>query len=77
MATAAERKRREERVKLAAQAVANIGTAFAIGGFVGPVLLGKANGVAASASLGVAIGFHVAAQFILRYVAEEPKEDAP
>ena len=76
MPTAADRKRREERVKLFAAAVSNVGTAFVIGGVVGPSLIGRINAVVIVASITAGVMIHLAAQGILHYVADDPRPEA-
>ncbi len=70
MVTAADRKLREERVKLLASAVSNVGTAFVIYGLVSPLVTGHPNALAIVLSFAAAAAFHLSAQFILRYIAD-------
>ena len=71
MATAAERKRREERVKLFTSGLANLGTAFIVGGVVGPLLPGRPHVAVLLLAVGAGAAFHLAAQGFMYYVAEE------
>ena len=66
-------KRREERTKLFASALSNIGVAFIVAGLVSPSITGRLN---LSIALGL-IGFHLVAQCILHYVVGEPPPDGP
>ncbi len=75
MPASAGRKRREERVKLGASALANLGSAFIVGGAVGPSLLGRLNPVALAVSLVVGVAFHAAGQGLLHYVATDAAEE--
>ena len=72
MPTAAERKRREERVKLFATALSNAGVATIVTGFIAPLLIGKLH----PGGLGAVVAglmLHVAAQRVMHYVADDPK----
>ena len=75
MATAADRKRREERVKLGSSAASNLGVAFVVGGAVGPALLGRAQPVLVVIATLIGLTFHLAAQALLHYVAADEPED--
>ena len=72
----ADRKRREERVKLGAAAVSNLGVAFIVGGAIGPVLLGRANPLEVALATMVGFAFHLAAQGLLHYVAGDEAAEA-
>ena len=76
MSTAADRKRREERVKLGASALANLGTAFIVGGAIGPSLVGRAKATVLGVSVAIGFILHVAAQLLLHYVAVDVVEEA-
>ena len=75
MPRAADRKRQEERVKLGASALANLGTAFIVGGAVGPALLGRLNGLVGVVSILVGLVFHGAAHAALHYVVADAIEE--
>ena len=77
MPSATDRKRREERVKLFAAALSNIGTVFVVAGVVGPLVLGRFNAIALVLSVAAASAFWLAAQGVLEYVADEPRERTP
>ena len=75
MATA-DRKRREERVKLLANATSNLGVAFIVGGAIGPALLGRANLAEVVLATFAGFGLHLGAQGLLHYVAPGEPEEA-
>ncbi|WP_174300946.1 hypothetical protein [Caulobacter sp. S45] len=64
-------KRREERVKLFASALSNVGVAFGVAGVVGPSVIGHFNLPVALGSALVGSGFHLLAQCILHYVISD------
>ena len=69
-------KRREERVKLAASAVSNVGVAFIVAGLVTPFITGRASLMTGAGSVLLGAGFHLVAQRILHYVlADAPRID--
>ena len=71
MATTGE-KRREERTKLFASALSNIGVGFFVAGWVGPSVTGHLYpSIAVGAAL-LGFGFHLVAQCVLHYVVMEP-----
>jgi hypothetical protein len=73
--TTAERRRREERVKLFATAVSNVGVAAVASGFVAPLFTGRVQPAGLVAVIfGVAL--HLVAQRILHYVADDAREEA-
>ena len=67
MADAAD-KRQEERVKLFASALSNVGVAFVVAGLVGPSITGHVNLSAAVGSALLGFGFHLVAECLLHYV---------
>ena len=72
----AERKPQEERVKLFASALSNVGVATIVAGFVGPSIAQHLNPAIAVGSVMFGFGAHLAAQCVLHYVASEaPDED--
>lgn len=75
MATPAERKRREERVKLFATALSNVGVATIVTGFIAPLALGRLSLLGFGA---VVVGFilHIAAQRVMHYVADDARPEA-
>ncbi len=75
MPSAAERKRREERVKLFATALSNVGVATVVTGFIVPLLTGR-SGLSGFGAVVLGFAFHLAAQRVLQYVADEPKQEA-
>ena len=71
--TEAGAKRREERTKLFASALSNIGVGFFVAGWVGPSVTGH---LYPSVALGAALlgfGFHLVGQCVLHYVVVEPE----
>ena len=68
-------KRQEERVKLFASAVFNLGVAFIVGGFVGPSVAGRLTVSIGAGSVLLGLGLHLAARCILHYVVSEPSSD--
>ena len=60
---------------LAAQAVANFGTAAIVGGDVGPLLIGRFNALVAVVAFAAGVALHLGAQRILHYVAEDLKPE--
>lgn len=75
MATAADRRRREERVKLASTGLSNVGVATIVTGFIAPLVTGRLQlvGIVAVAA---GFAFHLAAQLLMHYVAADPEESA-
>ncbi len=71
MPTIAE-KRREERVKLLAAAVSNLGVAAIVAGFISPALGGKFKGAIGVEAFIAGFALHVVAQLLLRYVVRTP-----
>jgi hypothetical protein len=69
-------KRQEERVKLAASALSNIGVAAIVSGAVAPLATGRFIGPIAFGGLLVGLGFHLVAQVFLHYVAIEHDAEA-
>ena len=61
-------KRREERVKLAATALSNVGVAFVVTGIVAPLLLGRFSSWQVTTALAAGFAFHLVAQGLLEYV---------
>jgi hypothetical protein len=72
MLSAAEIKRREERVKLLASALSNLGSAFVVAGAVGPLVIVRLDLGVVAASLLSGLAFHLAARGVLHYVAQDP-----
>ena len=70
----ARAKRLEERVKLFAAALSNVGVAFVVAGLVGPSITGRVNLSAAVGSALLGFGFHLVAQCILHYVVADPQQ---
>ena len=62
-------------MKLGAAALANLGTAFIVGGAVGPVLLGHPNPVVLVLAVAAGFVFHLGAQGVLHYVADDPRPE--
>ena len=69
--SAVEHKRQEERVKLAASALSNIGVAAIVSGAVAPLATSRFNGPIALGGFLLGLGFHLVAQVLLHYVAVE------
>lgn len=77
MMTAADAKRREERVKLAGTFASNLGVASAVTGVIGPLFLGRFDPLGVLLGTALAAIFHLTGQSLLHYVASEhPKEQA-
>ena len=74
MPTAADRRRREERVKLAATALSNVGVAILVTGFIAPLVTGHL-GLGGVVAVVVGLALHLAAQRLLHYVASEPEDE--
>ena len=74
MASAADRKRREERVKLAATGLSNVGVATIVTGFIAPLLTESLTVLGAAAVI-IGLAFHLAGQRLLLYVAEDPERE--
>ena len=73
--TKADAKRREERVKLLATALANLGTASIVAGFVAPVFGGRLEPYSLWLGLVFGFGFHVGAQAMIHLVVvDDPSE---
>ena len=70
-------KRREERVKLFATALSNVGVATVIAGFIAPAFSGRIQPVIAIPAFIAGFGLHLAAQGILHYVVVEVRSIAP
>ncbi len=68
-------KRREERTKLFASALSNIGVAFIVAGLVSPSITGRFHLSVAFGSVLIGFGFHLVAQCVLHYVVGEPFRD--
>ena len=66
-------KRREERVKLFAAALSNVGVAAIVAGFIAPALSGRIQTVAALLAFVAGFGLHLAAQGVLHYVVSEAR----
>ena len=62
-------KRREERVKLAATALSNLGLASIVTGVIAPLLAGRAQLIGIVVSFIVGATLHLAAQIVLSSVA--------
>ena len=69
-------KRREERVKLLASAVSNLGVAAIVAGFIGPALGGRFKGAIGFEAFTAGFGLHVVAQLLPHYVVRTPKTAA-
>ena len=61
-------KRREERVKLFASALSNLGVAAIVAGLIGPLTAGRLNPGVALGDILLGFGLHLAAQCVLHYV---------
>ena len=71
-------KRREERVKLAASALSNIGVAFIVAGWVGPSIAGRFSPLIPFSAALLGFGLHLAAQSVLQYgVADRLRDSDP
>ena len=69
-------KRQEERVKLFATALSNLGIATVVTGFVGPLLSGRALVSTAAIAVVLGLAFHLAGQAVLHHVVNDrPEED--
>ncbi len=69
-----DRRRREERVKLAATALSNVGVATLVTGFIAPLVTGRLQ-IGGFVAVLTGVVFHLAAQRLLHYVAAEPEEE--
>ena len=63
-------KRREERVKLFATALSNLGVASVVTGVISPLTSAHVQVVVAAAAFVGGIGLHLAAQLVLHLVAQ-------
>ena len=70
---AADAKRQEERVKLFASALSNVGVSIIVAGFIGPIFVGRFQPIVALAALVIGFSLHLAAQGVLHYVVASPK----
>ena len=70
----ADAKRQEERVKLFATALSNVGVATIVAGVVGPSVVGRFQPIAAVGCFLTGFALHLAAQGILHYVVASPKQ---
>jgi ABC-type xylose transport system permease subunit len=68
-------KRREERVKLFASAISNVGVATIVTGLIAPVLSGRAHAVQDVAAFVAGLALHLIAQGVLHYVVDAPRPD--
>ena len=76
MATGARLKRREERVKLLAAALANVGTASFVAGFVAPAFGGRLGPFSLLLGFAFGLGFHALGQIVLEWVTiDDPEEE--
>jgi membrane-bound metal-dependent hydrolase YbcI (DUF457 family) len=66
-------KRREERAKLLAGFVSNLGAAAIVTGFVGPLLSGRFDWLSAAAGVAIGICLHLFGQSVLHYFVETPR----
>ena len=71
----ADAKRQEERVKLFASALSNVGVAAVVAGWIGPSITGRLNTIVVLGAALVGLGFHLLAQCILHYVVGEPSRN--
>ena len=67
-------KRREERVKLFASAISNVGMAAVVAGLIGPLVAQRFNALVALGSALFGFGLHLVAQCVLHYVTIEPPD---
>ena len=67
----ARAKRQEERVKLFASALSNVGVATIVSGAVAPMVTGRFNVVTAIGGFLFGLGLHLVAQVVLHYVMSE------
>ena len=74
---AADAKRQEERVKLFATALSNVGVATIVAGFISPLFLGRVHISGAIGALLLGMLLHLLAQVVLHYVVETPTGMAP
>ena len=74
-------KRREERVKLFATALSNVGVATIVAGFISPLFSGRVRLAGAAGALLLGLALHMAAQLMLHYVvrvrAVQPSHSDP
>ena len=70
---AADAKRREERVKLLASTLSNLGAAALVAGIIGPAFGGRLKGDVGGEAVFAGFGLHVVAQLLLHYVVRTPK----
>jgi hypothetical protein len=68
-------KRREERVKLFASAISNVGVATIVTGLIAPVLAGRAHALQDGAAFVAGLALHLIAQGVLHYVVQTPGPD--
>lgn len=64
----AKAKRREERVKLLASALSNLGVAAIVAGFISPSFGGRLQGMVGVEAFVAGFSLHVVAQLLLHYV---------
>jgi hypothetical protein len=69
----AETKRQEERVKLLASALSNLGVASIVAGLVGPALGGRLKGAIGGEAAIAGLLLHGVAQLLLHYVVVTPR----
>ncbi len=72
----ADAKRQEERVKLLASALSNIGVAAIVAGFIGPAFGGRFKSEIGGEAVVAGMGLHVVAQLLLHYVVGRRKVEA-
>lgn len=73
----ANAKRQEERVKLFATALSNVGVATIVTGFIAPLITGRLLALQAAASLTVGLALHFGGQIVLHYVVEDASSAQP
>lgn len=66
-------KRQEERVKLAATALSNLGLASIVTGVIAPLLAGRAQPVGVAVAFLIGATLHLAAQIVLSLVVANPR----
>ncbi len=76
MASAAERKRQEERIKLFATAFSNLGVASLVTGVISPLVSAHAQVVVTVIAVAGGVVLHLIGQGVLHFVvpSEEPRE---
>ncbi len=67
-------KRREERAKLLATFLSNLGAAAVIAGMIAPTFTGTANGPDVVVGFLVGVGLHLTAQAVLQWVVVDQTE---